>query len=163
MGAGLRATLGILLGGVAQSVVDTPAARCWWCRHAAPTACCWPDGSLHSKAAVEYLAPHCEPPTVGAIPEGRPPDGVRPAAAAEARRCVWLPDEATVQVMHVLPPPLPPDAMRAWAVGQEAPGAIVFGEALAILETAGILRGISCGDATTYIRRAQKHEIDLVV
>ena len=83
---GLRSTLGILLGGVAQQVVEYAN---------------WPvlvvrapyrpirrvllavDGSLNSQHAVEYLA---------SFP---------------------LPDESNLQVMHVLPPPPHPESMIA--------------------------------------------------
>ena len=100
---GLRATLGILLGGVAQQVVEyskSPVlvvrAPYQGLKHILVVT----DGSPQSQKTLEYLAPPC-------------PDGSR-------RRCSWLPRDAQISVMHVLPPPIPDGIPTpAWALGPE--------------------------------------------
>jgi nucleotide-binding universal stress UspA family protein len=99
---GLRATLGILLGGVAQQVVEYSCCPVLVVR--APfkevrRVLLVTDGSPYSQSALEYLAP--------------PPAALRPRFP--------LPPMAEVSVMHVLPPPITPDMMaRSWTVGPEA-------------------------------------------
>jgi nucleotide-binding universal stress UspA family protein len=100
---GLRATLGILLGGVAQQVVEYSTCPVLVVRapyHGLKRILLVTDGSEQSKQAITYLAPPC-------------PDGTR-------RRCSWLPQDALVCTMHVLPPPFPDGAITpAWALGPE--------------------------------------------
>jgi nucleotide-binding universal stress UspA family protein len=100
---GLRATLGILLGGVAQQVVEYSSCPVLVVRspyHGLKRILLVTDGSEQSKQALAYLAPPC-------------PDGSR-------RRCSWLPQEAQVSAMHVLPPPIPDGIVTpAWALGPE--------------------------------------------
>ncbi|MEK7323948.1 MAG: universal stress protein [Chloroflexota bacterium] len=159
---GLRATLGILLGGVAQQVVEYAQ---------------WPvlvvrspyaglrrvllvvDGSQHSQRAVDYF--------------GRFP----------------LPPNAEVRVMHVLPPLAQPDlALMGRAVGaeviappssyeavqaaarqaevEEREGQALFTETAEVLKASGIearstlVRGAA---AAEIIEHVKTHEIDLVV
>ncbi len=101
---GLRAALGILLGGVAQQVVEYSSSPVLVVR--APykglrRILLVVDGSEGSQHAVEFLAPPC-------------PDGKR-------QRCAMFPTSAAMSLMHVLPPPINPEAsMRAWALGPEA-------------------------------------------
>jgi nucleotide-binding universal stress UspA family protein len=98
---GLRATLGILLGGVAQQVVEYSCCPVLVVREpyqGLRRVLLVTDGSIYSHGAVEYLAP--------------PAGSLRPKFP--------LPDEAEVTVMHVLPPPITPDMMsRSWTVGPE--------------------------------------------
>ena len=97
---GLRATLGILLGGVAQTVVEY--AHCPVLVVRAPyrglhQALLTIDGSIYGQKALEYVAPG-------------------PAGNA----CPVLPGHSAVHVVHVLPPIMPPEAaMRAWTIGPE--------------------------------------------
>jgi nucleotide-binding universal stress UspA family protein len=189
MGAkGLRATLGILLGGVAQQVVEysnCPVLVVRGVGDRSGTAArpnirkilVVVDGSPHSQRAVEYLAPPC-----GDAGEGKP----------GARRCSWLPAQAEMHVMHVLPP-LTPAGMaadasygRTWTVGpevlypapvspanleqlaaeEEAEGKRVLEQAAATLKAAGIQarQVIKRGDAATeIIEYATQEQIDLIV
>lgn len=104
---GLRSALGILLGGVAQQVVEY--AHCPVLVVRAPfngirRVLVADDGSPYSQKAIEYLAPPC----MGA------------ESPASARRCSWLPPAAAITVMHVLPPPIPYEvAARAYTLGPE--------------------------------------------
>jgi nucleotide-binding universal stress UspA family protein len=182
MGAkGLRATLGILLGGVAQQVVEYSSCPVLVVRAAADQRLApqrqglkrilvVTDGSPQGQRAVEYLAPVCAE-----------------LRSASRRRCWWLPAEAEVFVMHVLPPAIPVGvSSRAWMVGPEvlypAPmppidtqqleaeeekvGERILAEATATLEAAGIQAQpvTARGDAATEILGyAKKNQIDLVV
>lgn len=91
---GRRATLGILLGGVVQQIVEYAEDPVLVVR--APYSglrkiLLITDGSLHSQRAAQYL---------GQFP---------------------IPDQAEVQVMHVLPPmPSPALIARSWPAGSEA-------------------------------------------
>ena len=100
---GLRATLGILLGGVAQQVVEYSTCPVLVVRapyHGLKRILLVTDGSEQSKHTLAYLAPPC-------------PDGSR-------RRCSWLPQDARISAMHVLPPPIPEGVVTpAWALGPE--------------------------------------------
>lgn len=111
---GLRATLGILLGGVVQQVVEysrrpvlvvrtVPAPEQLLFRRALLVT----DGSVFSQRAVDYLAgSSCSerPPGFGRAPCGLP-----------------LPADTEVHLMHVLPPLASPEiSLRTWAVGPEA-------------------------------------------
>jgi nucleotide-binding universal stress UspA family protein len=101
---GLRAALNILLGGVAQQVVEYSNRPVLVVR--APytglkKVMLVVDGSENSRKAMEYLAPTSKEGT--------------------HKRCAWLPLAAEVNLMHVLPPPFSDEAtLRAWALGPEA-------------------------------------------
>jgi nucleotide-binding universal stress UspA family protein len=101
---GLRAALGVLLGGVAQQVVEYSSCPVLVVRapfRGLKHILLVVDGSHSSKMAVEYLVPQC-------------PDGSR-------ARCSFLPKSASLTVMHVLPPPIMNDmSARAWTLGPEA-------------------------------------------
>jgi nucleotide-binding universal stress UspA family protein len=174
MGArGLRATLGILLGGVAQQVVEY--SNCPVLVVRAPykglqRVLVVTDGSLSSQAALEYLAPLCEA-----------------GEDATRRRCFWLPEKSDMRLMHVLPPPIPDDiTLRTWAAGPEmlypipaAPvdkeaieaeeneqGERLLEEAKSILQSASIqaVGVLPRGDAATeIIAYTQTNHIDLIV
>ncbi len=169
MGAkGLRATLGILLGGVAQQVIEnakTPVmivrAPFRGLKHLLVVV----DGSTYSKRALQCLAP--------------------PKSSKQCR--FPLPADVTIHLLNVLPPSIPPElASRAWTVGTEVmypipakptnweeieeqevvEGNRILSEALEILEEGGLpaekvlLRGDA---ATEIIQYVKAHEIDLVV
>jgi nucleotide-binding universal stress UspA family protein len=183
MGAkGLRATLGILLGGVTQQVVEYSSCPVLVVRAAAgpqrqelKRILVVTDGSIQGQRAVEYLAPVCGEQS----PAKRGP--------ASRRRCWWLPAEAEVVVMHVLPPSIPVGiSSRAWMVGpevlypapmppvdtqeleaeEEKAGKRILAEAAATLEAAGIHAQpvMVRGDAATEILGyAKKNQIDLIV
>ena len=101
---GLRSAFGILLGGVAQQVVEysnSPALVVRAPYTGLERILLVVDGSPPSRQAVEYLVPLC-------------PGG-------ERQRCSWLPSSVEVTVMHVLPPPITQETtLRAWALGPEA-------------------------------------------
>ena len=138
---GLRATLGILLGGVAQQIVEYAQRPVMVVRAAGagrPTlrqVLVVVDGSPASQKAVEYLAPHCpgDPGAVVLTADGLPlrPAGDMPAHPFDSHAhnphqprhtttCSWLPPNSEITLMHVLPPPLTIDAAsRAWTLGPE--------------------------------------------
>ena len=94
MGAqGLRATLGILLGGVAQQVVEYACCPVLVVRSPykeLKQVLLVTDGSSHSDSAVRHL-----------------------------KECP-LPDGVNIEVMHVLPPPVTPEMLvRSWPVGMD--------------------------------------------
>lgn len=179
MGAkGLRATLGILLGGVAQQVVEY--AQCPVLIVRAPykgikKVLVVTDGSKHSQLALEYLAPLCAP------------DREHPDVPPMRKRCCLLPESAEVHVMHILPPSIPPEAaMSTWAVGPEVmypvpakpidrqaieaeehkAGQQLLSQALHLMQEGGIsARGVlKRGDAATEILEySRAHDIDLIV
>ncbi len=107
---GLRATLGILLGGVAQQVVEYSTRPVLVVRapyHSLKRVLVVTDGSLHSQQALEYLVPLCPKDQSG--------------SQKTRRRCLWLHDAVQVHLMHVLPPPILSDVnLRAWTMGPEA-------------------------------------------
>ncbi|MEW5870581.1 MAG: universal stress protein [Chloroflexota bacterium] len=164
---GLRSTLGILLGGVAQQVVEYSCCPVLVVR--APyigvqRILFVTDGSPYSQIALEYLAP---------------------TRTRQCAKCLPLPTQAEVHIMHVLPPEIPPElAMRTWTVGPEvlypAPpidtealeaeeqeqGERILGQAQAILLATGVQARpfLKRGDAATeIIAHVQEHKIDLVV
>ena len=98
---GLRATLGILLGGVAQQVVEYSCCPVLVVREpyeGLRHVLLLVDGSSYSQAAIEYLVP----------------------PKASSRPCFPLPHEAKITVLHVLPPPITPKSIsRSWTVGPE--------------------------------------------
>lgn len=101
---GLRAALGIPLGGVAQQVVEYSHCPVLVMRapyHQIQRVLLLVDGSPSSQRAVDYLAFKC--------PEGK------------RRRCTWLPKSVELTAMHVLPPPIEDEPFRrAWMLGPEA-------------------------------------------
>lgn len=170
---GLRASLGILLGGVAQQVVEYSTCPALVVRapyHPIRRVLAVIDGSPHSRRSLEYLAPPCA---------GQPDSG--------GQRCTWLPPNAAVTVMHVLPPPIPYDAMaRAWTLGpevlypapiepvdmeavlaeEETQGRAILREAEAIFAAAGmgVRTLLQRGDAATQIlQTAREQAFDLIV
>ena len=101
---GLRSALNILLGGVAQQVVEYSTRPVLVVRapyNGLKKVLLVVDGSESSHKAMEYLTPASE--------EG------------PHKRLAWLPSDADVSLMHVLPPPFSDEAtLRAWALGPEA-------------------------------------------
>lgn len=159
---GLRATFGILLGGVVQQVLEYSRWPVLIVR--APYAglrriLLVTDGSVHSQLAVDYLIKFS------------------------------LPVGSDVRVMHVLPPkPVPDLVTRSWPIGaemvmpvpppeiveaaekqaegEEREGKEILDQTLETLEVAGIEADIvlTRGDsATEIIEYVKEHEIDLVV
>lgn len=164
---GLRATLGILLGGVAQQVVEYATRPVLVVR--APykglhRVLLITDGSPYSQRAVKFIAPGPTNPV-----------------------CSLLPGDAEVHVMHVMPPSIPPDlALRAWTIGpeviypvpiqpiditaqeadEERQGQAVVDEALQALQIEGIRAKavLKRGDAATEIMEyIHNNHIDLTV
>lgn len=83
---GRRATLGILLGGVAQQIVEYSTCPVLVVRapyRGLKRILMVIDGSNSSKHALDYIVPPC-------------PDGSR-------LRCSWLPSDSSLRLMHVLP------------------------------------------------------------
>ena len=107
---GLRATLGILLGGVAQQVVEYSNHPVLVVR--APYKGLGhilfvTDGSKSSHLALDYLIPRCE-------------DDELSNEDPIQKHCLWLPSDSTISVMHVLPPEISYEtASQAWTVGPE--------------------------------------------
>jgi nucleotide-binding universal stress UspA family protein len=176
MGAkGLRATLGILLGGVAQQVVEYSCCPVLVVR--APYSgisrvLIVTDGSKYSQCALEYI--------------GETRKSTRDSGAA-CRSRFPLPTDADVRVMHVLPPLITADLIaRSWTVGpdllyplptdnidesglkeeEEGAGQELLDKAVKTLRTAGInassvmVRGDAATEIIEYIKA---HEIDFVV
>jgi nucleotide-binding universal stress UspA family protein len=187
---GLRATWGILLGGVAQQVVEY--SHCPVLVVRAPyqgikRVLLVTDGSSHSQRAVEYMAPVC--PEKQDADKPRIHDRTKSISHGEEarRRCSWLPPTARVTLMHVMPPPISPDlAARAWTLGPEvlypapaAPidvtameadeqrqGQRILDHARAVFESAGLVVDAQLvrGDAATeIINYARQNEVDLIV
>jgi len=191
MGAqGLRATLGILLGGVSQQVVEYAHIPVLVVRppyEGIRRVLVVTDGSEYSQRAIEYLTPACQ---------GEGSDhhkrihGLQEKIThtEEARtRCSWLPDNVNVTVMLVLPPAISDEfSARAWTLGPEvlypAPitpvdfkalqedeekrGAATLDEARAAFEASGLLvrTMMRRGDAATEILSlAREEQVDLIV
>lgn len=148
MGAvGLRATLGILLGGVAQQVVEYSHHPVLVVR--APyqglhNVLLATDGSLYSQRAMEYL---CK--------------GV-------SSHCLPLPMGTRINVLHVIPPPLAKevDEYAYLEIEEEGQGKALLGRTVAALKSAGLdvngtlLRGDA---ATEIIEFSRARQIDLIV
>jgi nucleotide-binding universal stress UspA family protein len=102
---GLRATLGILLGGVAQQIVEyanQPVLVVRAPRKTLKRILLVIDESIYSQNALNYLA------------------GGIPGVADKGCRRFPLPDDCDVRVMHVLPPiPSPERMIQAWPIGTE--------------------------------------------
>jgi len=166
---GLRATLGILLGGVAQQVIEYSCCPALVVRapyRSFKRVLVVTDGSIYSQKAIEYLAG---------------------AGAAAERGRFPLPEKAEIQVLHVLPPKIPPDlAWRAYTIGpevlypapaqfidipaveaeEEIAGQLLLDEAVAAFAKSGIQAGkiLRRGDAATeIIEYVKQNDIDLVV
>lgn len=124
MGArGLRSTFGILLGGVAQQIVEHAEIPVLIVR--APytgirRALVVVDGSEFSRKAVDYLAPEC---TADQIESHRRIHGTSIDAGEtgpKRDRCSWLPVDCQITALHVMQPDLSPEmAARAWTLGPE--------------------------------------------
>jgi nucleotide-binding universal stress UspA family protein len=165
---GLRSTFGILLGGVAQQVVEYSCCPVLVVREPFQRVrriLVLTDGSQYSHEAVLYLTPRVN------LDRPRFP----------------IPSQAKVSVMHVLPPPITPDMMsRSWTVGPEVlfpvPPAELDINALErreaeegrrVLEQAANImaeRGVEAesilmrGDAATeIIKHIKENDVDLVV
>lgn len=163
---GLRATLGILLGGVTQQVVEyacCPVLVVRWPYEGLKRILLVTDGSASSQNALEYLC------------------------GTSQRHPLPLPAEAELRVMHVLPPlPTPETVAGAWAMAPEAyspfmidlsdkpqwlvdeerQGQETLDQAVAVLQSAGLeATGVlKQGDAATeMIEYIKEHHIDLVV
>lgn len=165
---GLRATFGILLGGVAQQVVEYSCCPVLVVREpyqGLRRVLLLIDGSSYSQSAIEYLAP--------------PKESNRPRFP--------LPLDARLTVLHVLPPPITPETItRSWTVGpevlypipplevdmenfekrEEDEGQLLLNRSLSKLAFSGIqgdsklLRGDA---ATEIIQYVKDHEIDLII
>lgn len=98
---GLRSTLGILLGGVAQQVVEYSCCPVLVMRapfHGLRRMLLATDGSDYSQQAIDYLTPR----------------------AGEEARCLPLVCNAELHVVHVLPPAISSEmAARTWVTGPE--------------------------------------------
>jgi len=165
---GLRATLGILLGGVAQQVVEYSSRPVMVVREPyrkLRRVLLVTDGSEYSKRAIAYLAPQ---PT-------------------EHKPHLPLPADVELRLMYVMPPEVPPElATRAWNVGpevmypvparpldwerieaeEERQGKTILTESHGKLEAAGfqVKDVLVRGDAATeIIEYAREQEIDLIV
>jgi len=192
MGAqGLRATLGILLGGVVQQVVEYSQRPVLVVR--APyrglrRVLVAVDGSLHSQKLVDYLAPRCEEQPEFPMPRFHAAE--RPAAqigqqpsAPPRQRCSWLPPDVQATLMYVLPPAVSPEAISPpWMLVPEAlyPVPLDFAamqaeeeeqarrtleEALAAFQSAGLATEtvLQRGDAATELLQfAKERKVDLI-
>lgn len=148
MGAvGLRATLGILLGGVAQQIVEYSHHPVLVVRapyrglHHVLLAT---DGSIYSQRAMEYLC-----------------TGVKSF-------CLPLPLNTRVSVLHVIPPPVAKevDEFAYLEIEEEGQGRTLLGRTVAALKSAGLEAGgtLLRGDAATeIIEYARARQIDLIV
>lgn len=142
---GLRATLGILLGGVVQQVVEYSQRPVLVVR--APyrglrRILAATDGSWHSQKMVDYLVPPCEEMKGEARSGWRfpipPTQEGKTASQIARRRCSWLPQQAQVILMQVLPPSVSAEqAAQAYVLSSEAlypPGAALTPEEVAGLQ-----------------------------
>jgi nucleotide-binding universal stress UspA family protein len=163
---GRRATLGILLGGVAQQVVEYanhPVAIIRAPYEGLKRVLLVTDGSIYSQRAVAYLA--------GTQGEEKFP----------------LPKDAELHVAHVLPPLTTPEPIaHAWPVGpemlppvpteipneaswkaeEEHHGQTILEQTLETLKAAGLqaTSALLRGDAATeIIDYAKVHQVDLIV
>ena len=172
---GLRATLGILLGGVAQQVVEYSCCPVMVVR--APylgtsRVLAVTDGSVYSQCALAYL---------GADVEETADMGTK----CEAR--LSLPEEIDIRIMHVLPPLITSDTLaRSWTVGpdvlfpnpvepidekalqeeEERQGQALLDEAVRAMKSGGVESSsvLMRGDAATeIINYVKENDIDLIV
>jgi nucleotide-binding universal stress UspA family protein len=170
---GLRHTLGILLGGVAQQIVEYAEQPVLVVRapyQGLKRILMVTDGSPSSQAELEYMAgisSESEPDRVERFP---------------------LPPDVQVAIMHVLPPPpspellarswpigpdvLPPipmdrEAEAAWLMEEEIRGRAILDRAVSYLNKYSMIQAtpiLARGDAATeIIQYARDHHIDLIV
>ena len=190
MGAlGLRSTLGILLGGVAQQVVEHAHLPVLVVRppyRGLRRVLVVSDGSAFSRRAIEYLAPICVE---------TPPDQLRIHGLPQTEidkepvrgRCSWLPENTAVTVVHVMPPIISADmAAHAWTLGpevlypapvtpidieyfekqEEQTGAEILNEARRVFNASGLVVRtlLRRGDAATEILQLAREEgADMIV
>jgi nucleotide-binding universal stress UspA family protein len=170
---GLRHTLGILLGGVVQQIVEYSQQPVLVVR--APSKgikrlLLVTDGSISSQNAVDYLA------------------GSKRGDATSSCERFPLPPSTQVWVMHVLPPlPSPEMIARSWPIGpeilpplpvdeeqeaawikeEEARGAGLLADTVDYLKKCALIEAIPVikrGDAATeIIQYARDHNIDLIM
>jgi nucleotide-binding universal stress UspA family protein len=172
---GLRATLGILLGGVAQQVVEYSCCPVMVVR--APylgtrRVLVVTDGSAYSQCALAYL---------GADVEETADMGTK----CEAR--LPLPEDVDIRIMHILPPLITSDMLaRSWTVGpdvlfpspaepidekalqeeEEHQGQALLDEAVRAMKSGGVESSsvLMRGDAATeIINYVKENDIDLIV
>jgi nucleotide-binding universal stress UspA family protein len=163
---GLRATLGILLGGVTQQVVEyacCPVLVVRWPYEGLRRVLLVTDGSASSQNALEYLG------------------------GTTQRHPLPLPAETELKVMHVLPPlPTPEMVAGAWSMAPEAyapllidmsekpqwlideerQGQEILDQAVAALGSSGLAATgvLKQGDAATeIIEYVKDNQIDLVI
>lgn len=170
---GLRATLGILLGGVAQQVVEYSCCPVLVVRapfHQLQNIAVVTDGSQYSQRAIEFL--------IG-----------NDAEKINSNDCTQfpLPGNSNIKVIHVIPPmPSPELIARSWPMGTEIipiyepdeesekewmsrerpKGQAIIDHALSQFENCGIdVEGVLLwGDAATeIIEYSKEHNIDLIV
>jgi len=170
---GLRASFGILLGGVAQQVVEYSSRPVLVVRapyRGLSRMLVVTDGSPSSQSLLDYIAPRCEPSQ---------------ALGGEPLHCPWLPLDARLTVMNVLPPPVIDLPSMTWALGTEPvyqsvevpideaaveaeeahQGRQILQQAQEPLQNAGFSVRVEMprGDAATEILKyIQEHEISLV-
>ena len=169
---GLRATLGILLGGVAQQVVEYSCCPVWVVRapyQGIKRVLFVTDGSKSSQDALEFLS---SPPL---------------RDSNQSPKVFPLPSGVDMRIMHVLPPSFSSEMVsRALSAGpdvlftlpqepfdedeikaeEESKGKELLGLAIATLKSAGIQASsiLKRGDAATeIIKYVQENNIDLVV
>ena len=172
---GLRATLGILLGGVAQQVVEYSCCPVMVVR--APylgtrRVLVVTDGSAYSQCALVYLGADVkETADMGPKCEARLP----------------LPEEVDIRIMHILPPLITSDMLaRTWTVGpdvlfpiptesidekalqeeEERQGQALLDEAVKAMKSGGLESSsvLMRGDAATeIINYVKENDIDLIV
>lgn len=176
MGAkGLRATLGILLGGVAQQVVEYSSCPVLVVRapyRGIKRLLVVTDGSSYSQCAIAYLGGEIsEPPALGPLCEARLP----------------LPAGVKIDIMHVLAPLITADMVaRTWTVGpdvlfpvpietvddqklqaeEERQGQVLLDTAVSALKSGGVPANsvLKRGDAATEIMEyVRQKEVDLIV
>lgn len=168
---GLRHTLGILLGGVSQQIVEYAEQPVLVVRapyRGLKKLLVVTDGSPSSRSAVEYLAGQAE--------------------GAEHCERFPLPPGIKVYVMHVLPPSPSPELLaRSWPIGpdvlppipldreseatwlkeEEDRGKELLAKTISYLNTCSGMRAapiLARGDAATeIIQYAKEHEIDLIL
>ncbi|MFC2053736.1 universal stress protein [Chloroflexota bacterium] len=172
---GLRATLGILLGGVAQQVVEYSCCPVMVVR--APylgtrRVLAVTDGSVYSQCALAYLGADIK-------------ETADMRTNCEAR--LPLPEEVDIRIMHILPPLITSDMLaRSWTVGpdvlfpipaepidekalqeeEERQGQALLDEAVRAMKSGGVESSnvLMRGDAATeIINYVKENDIDLIV
>jgi nucleotide-binding universal stress UspA family protein len=161
---GLRATLGILLGGVAQQVVEYACCPVLVVR--APYAgvrhiLLVTDGSPHSDRATQYLAHFPIPANAEMhVMHVLPPLPLTPSPEYFARTYPLAPE-----IMAVYPPPMSENG-NTWKEEEEANGKAILEKTLSQLEQNGItavpilLRGDTATEIINYVK---ENKVDLIV